>query len=371
MVIRKQAKIIIFILAGLLSVSSCQQAVYKVNESKQLEKVDMGAVVDEIINTPENQINILKYSLLLSKAVEPGLNIELQKQRFDNMAETISPKLKGITDPKEIINVLNNYIFKDLKFRMPKVKSLEELEFKHKFYPIVLDTKEGDCGGVGMIYLCLAERLNLPIYGVRLPRHFFLRYDDGKTRINIETTSNGKNMTDQEYITLLEPVLNKANKDGAEFGFMRNMTKKQVLASFLFSGIAIKDYNPDKELVTWEIMCVDYAIKIDSDEWSYYSFKGSVLIPLDPALKDQYRKALKELLKAYDLYHYDLSVIVKIAIGYFRLGDFVNSKNKCDELLSLYNWKDVEKRYDTEMVTMLIKMRDECQKKMEDMPVPK
>ena len=55
----------------------------------------------------------------------------------------------------------------------------------------VLERKQGYCVGIAAIYLILAERLKLPIYAVATPSHVFLRYDDGTTRINVETLQGG------------------------------------------------------------------------------------------------------------------------------------------------------------------------------------
>jgi tetratricopeptide (TPR) repeat protein len=55
----------------------------------------------------------------------------------------------------------------------------------------VLARKEGYCVGIAAIYLALAERLDLPIHAVAIPTHVYLRYDDGRSRIDIETLAMG------------------------------------------------------------------------------------------------------------------------------------------------------------------------------------
>jgi regulator of sirC expression with transglutaminase-like and TPR domain len=63
----------------------------------------------------------------------------------------------------------------------------------------VFRTRKGDCLGVSLILLMLAERLGCPIYGVMLPGHFFCRYDDGRVRINIEPNRGGCAHDDAYY----------------------------------------------------------------------------------------------------------------------------------------------------------------------------
>jgi regulator of sirC expression with transglutaminase-like and TPR domain len=40
----------------------------------------------------------------------------------------------------------------------------------------MLDTRKGSPVALGMLYIILAQKLGLPIYGVNLPQHFILAY---------------------------------------------------------------------------------------------------------------------------------------------------------------------------------------------------
>ncbi|MDH3591572.1 MAG: PA14 domain-containing protein, partial [Planctomycetota bacterium] len=44
--------------------------------------------------------------------------------------------------------------------------------------------------------LCVAEEVGLPLYGVVIPNHFFIRYDDGTVRRNLELTRGGALLDD-------------------------------------------------------------------------------------------------------------------------------------------------------------------------------
>src|SRR4030066_132980 len=50
----------------------------------------------------------------------------------------------------------------------------------------VMKNKRGNCLGLTTLYLLLAERLSLPLHGVYVPSHCFVRYEDGGGRINSE-----------------------------------------------------------------------------------------------------------------------------------------------------------------------------------------
>ena len=69
------------------------------------------------------------------------------------------------------------------------------------FLSSVLSRAQGYCVGIAAVYLTLAEQVGLPIHAVATPTHVFLRYDDGRTRINIETFNGGAPVSDEQYIS--------------------------------------------------------------------------------------------------------------------------------------------------------------------------
>lgn len=78
------------------------------------------------------------------------------------------------------------------------------------------------------LYLTLAERLALPIFAVDAPGHVFLRYDDGVTRINIETMDRGAERDDADYIRG-----GNIPEDSIRRGvFMRALTTGEFIARF-------------------------------------------------------------------------------------------------------------------------------------------
>ncbi len=106
--------------------------------------------------------------------------------------------IEGADTPEALIECLNRYLFEDVGLTY---------DFSHLFrtspeavlFNEVIEKKKGNCLGLSLIYLAVAEKLGLPVYGVVVPEHFFVRYDDGRVRINIETTRDGAALSDAYY----------------------------------------------------------------------------------------------------------------------------------------------------------------------------
>jgi hypothetical protein len=52
----------------------------------------------------------------------------------------------------------------------------------------LMRTKRGSCASMPMIYLVIGQRLGMPVHLVTIGKHFFIRWDEPRFRMNIETT---------------------------------------------------------------------------------------------------------------------------------------------------------------------------------------
>ena len=108
--------------------------------------------------------------------------------------------------------------------RQPLLNSVDHQMRLH----YVMDTKMGNCVGLSMLYLSLTDRPQLPFYGVVAPSHIFVRYDDGKARINVETTDRGVQSLDSHYTKLFRTAPGTL--------YLASLTKQQMIAASLTGG---------------------------------------------------------------------------------------------------------------------------------------
>ncbi len=88
--------------------------------------------------------------------------------------------------------------------------------------------REGSCMGVSMLLLMLGEKFDIPLYGVVIPGHFFVRYDSGKKRRNIEPNREGINHPDSYY-------RRRYGIDDSSRHSMQNLTVNQSLGVLYFN----------------------------------------------------------------------------------------------------------------------------------------
>jgi tetratricopeptide (TPR) repeat protein len=180
--------------------------------------------IDQVLRLSEYEIDLATAALIISENWSDLVPGRRHLAELDDMALEIRDRLdsKGLKADYRAIPVINEYLFDELGFESISEASDPNDLFLHT----VLDKKRGYCLSLSILYLSLAERLGLSLYGVVVPGHFFVRYDDGQVRFNIETTSKGGVAPDKHYI-------NKFKVPKGNSGiYMKNLDKIQTLGCF-------------------------------------------------------------------------------------------------------------------------------------------
>ena len=181
--------------------------------------------IEQVLRLREDEVDLGTAALIVSENWSDMVNGRRYLAELDNMAIEIRERIerKNYSQKFRAVSEINEYLFNELGF-----KSLSEANDPNSlFLHTVLDQKRGYCLSLSILYLSLAERLGLDIYGVVVPGHFFVRYDDGEARFNIETTSAGGSGTDEQYIE----KFNVPRGDSSSI-YMKNLNKIQTLGCF-------------------------------------------------------------------------------------------------------------------------------------------
>jgi Transglutaminase-like superfamily len=93
------------------------------------------------------------------------------------------------------------------------------------------DRRSGTCASLPVIYVAVGRRLGYPLKLVPTKNHLFIRWEDEHERFNIDGTSVGLNVyDDQKYKEWPFPVSDDEIK---EFGYLKSMTPARELSAFL------------------------------------------------------------------------------------------------------------------------------------------
>ena len=180
--------------------------------------------IEQVLRLDDEEVDLATAALIVSEQWSDIVHGRRYLADLDDMAFEIHARLKekGLRANYKAVAVINEYLFDELGFESVSDASEPSDLFMHS----VMDRKRGYCLSLSILYLSLGERLGLPLYGVVVPGHFFVRYDDGRVRFNIETTSKGGYADDEHYINKF-----KVPEDDDSI-YMVNLNKIQTLGCF-------------------------------------------------------------------------------------------------------------------------------------------
>ena len=184
--------------------------------------------LEEVLALPDEEIDLATAILILCREWDPSFDVTRSLEEIDRMALALEMRISLEDSPERIVSLINRYLFEESAYTgLADPSYMRKLEYSA--LPRVIENKKGNCLGLSLLYLALAERLGLPFYAVAVPKHIFIRYDDGKKRINIETTDKGRAYEDSDYEEkfMLHPTYRNYNF------YLRNFVKREAIGLFL------------------------------------------------------------------------------------------------------------------------------------------
>ncbi len=178
---------------------------------------------------------IAQLALLLSKYDNPVIGVEDYLIQIDEMAEEIQ---KMIGDQKlseiESREVMDRYLFEENGFHGSRTNYYHK---SNSYLNEVIDDREGLPISLSVLYLALAEKLELDVRGVGLPGHFIVRqYVNDEPDKMIDVFDRGRVLGLVDVMTRVELQLHSAWNDT----YLKPQSSREILIRMIrnLQGIA-------------------------------------------------------------------------------------------------------------------------------------
>lgn len=119
------------------------------------------------------QHDLLEPYFILSRHRFPNLDWNRIGFQSIMIVEQVEQELNENLTPLEQIKTINHVIY-DVNGFNANIEAVNNPDYY--FINTLMETKIGNPLSLGMLYSIVAQRLNLPVYGVDLPNHFILAY---------------------------------------------------------------------------------------------------------------------------------------------------------------------------------------------------
>ncbi len=209
--------------------------------------------IEQTLRLEPDEVDLGTAALIVAEEWSELVHGRRYQQKLDDMAYEIRDRIEkeGLQNSYKAVQVINDYLFNELGYESVK----EATDANDLFLHSVMDRKKGYCLSLSILYLALGERLGLPLYGVVVPGHFFVRYDKGPVRFNIETTGKGGYANDEHYITRF----NVPDNDHDSI-YMQNLNKMQSLGC-LFNNLG--NVYSDEGNIDAALKALENAVRIN------------------------------------------------------------------------------------------------------------
>jgi regulator of sirC expression with transglutaminase-like and TPR domain len=118
----------------------------------------------------------------------PDLEIEKLKQELEQIYYEAWLEFKPDLYPFDQVKILNGVLFNKLRFG---ANSKNFHSPGNSMINVVLETRKGNPITLCVVYMLVAQRLKMPVYGVNLPNLFIVTYKDDKHQFYVNAFNKG------------------------------------------------------------------------------------------------------------------------------------------------------------------------------------
>ena len=152
----------------------------------------------------------------------PGLEPEPILDQLNDLASRLGDRLRNFNDGREFVEKARGFLFEELGFH-GDVKNFSDP--RNSCLNHVLENRTGLPITLSVFYMEVARRLQMPVFGIGLPRHFVIQFDDGRYSAFIDPYG-GHLITPTDCYAL-------AGAKQADPSLLRRVTKKQIVIRML------------------------------------------------------------------------------------------------------------------------------------------
>ena len=133
----------------------------------------------------------------------PDLELEKVRQSVEQLYFEVWPEIPADATPQDRIRTVNNFLFTKLRFG---ANTRNFHSPGNSMINIVMDTRRGNPITLCVIYMLVARKLKLPVFGVNLPNMFMLLYRDGSNEFYINAFNRGLVFTRKDLETYIQEL---------------------------------------------------------------------------------------------------------------------------------------------------------------------
>lgn len=149
----------------------------------------------------------------------PELDVQAVMDRLNELASHLGDRLRNFNDGRDFVETAQRYLFEELGFHGNEEDYYDPL---NSCLNQVLERRKGIPVTLSVMYMEIARRLQMPVFGIGLPRHFVIEFNDGNYATYIDPYHGGRTVTARECFML-------AGSRVADPALLQRVSKKDIM----------------------------------------------------------------------------------------------------------------------------------------------
>jgi regulator of sirC expression with transglutaminase-like and TPR domain len=169
-----------------------------------IHKISLRGATDELLKWRKGGgKDLLEGWFLLTRFQYPELSFTTYRNEVNRLVNKTWLEINNRMDSLDKVKVLNHILFVMEGYHQNKENAHDPRNF---YLNVVTEKHAGNPYSLGLLYLIVAEKLDLPVYGVLLPGYFVLMYIDGDREFYIDAFNGGRTFSRSDLSRFLKEM---------------------------------------------------------------------------------------------------------------------------------------------------------------------
>jgi regulator of sirC expression with transglutaminase-like and TPR domain len=181
-----------------------------------------------LLSGASDAVDLDRAALALARIEHPGLDPRPFLSLLDSYAVELAGRLAGGHNGQEYVAEANAFLFDEVGFHG---NTADYYDPRNSCLNDVLTERAGIPITLSLVYMEIARRLAKPVYGIGMPGHFLVQYDDGAFSTYIDAFHGGALLSPADCFRVARQM------SGAEVasdpGLLQPVSKRQIATRML------------------------------------------------------------------------------------------------------------------------------------------
>jgi serine protease Do len=229
---------------------------------QKLHRLSVSKKLSEELGKSEDQIDLLRAALLVSKHDNPDVSVEDYLEQIRRMADEILESIDSEHDEQEKLTELISYLFHQNGFHG---SYFDYRNNANSYLDNVIDDREGLPITLSVLFLELGRRIQLDgLSGFPLPYHFLVKHETTKGDYRlIDVFNSGESMTYSEA----DNFVSQHQKGPFRSDLLVSSSKKEIINRMLRNLLA---FTQAEESLATSLPYLDLLITLNPSTASFY-----------------------------------------------------------------------------------------------------